>query len=1271
MLGPLEVENGGRQVALGGPKARALLAILLLHRGEVVPVEQLIERLYEALPSEKAAKSVHAHVSRLRKALGDGRVRTAGGGYALDVSPGEIDLDRFEQLVEEGREAAAASRFEEAARAFRRALALWRGPPFADFRYSDFAQGEIARLEERRLVIVGDRLDADLALGRHADLVPELEALVREHPLRERLRAQLMLALYRSGRQADALEVFQDARRALTEELGIEPSPELRGLQQQILVQEPALELAAAKVPSTPPAPAAPEPTPARVAGHESRKTVTVLTAAISGAPGEGVSLDPEALRQITSIVFERVSDAVAAHGGRIESVSAEAMDAIFGVPEVHEDDAVRAIRAAADIHARLADVEGEHLRGRDVALAVQIGIGTGEIVAGGAASLLVTGAPFIRAERLARAAGPGETLLDEASLRAVGPRAEGDRVTAAGRRAFRLTRVVESLVPRFRAPMVGRARERRRLTDAYEQAVADRSCQLFTVLGAAGVGKSRLVREFLSGLGAEARVARGRCLPYGDGITYWPVLEAIRDAADLSEADSADATVVRLAELLEDQPGASVLVPLLTEVVGLAESVSATEEIFSAVRAFFEALARRGPLVLVFDDIHWGESTFLDLVDHLTDWTRDAPVLLICVARPELLEARPAWGGGKLNTVTTLLEPLSDTESAQLVDSLAVNVAAAARRRIVGAAGGNPLYVEEMLALLHERGDGDASLEMPPTIQALLGARLDRLPDDERRAIEAAAVEGQVFHERSVAELTALGEPEVRRALQALLRKDLVAPARAAFAGEVAYRFRHLLIRDAAYDAIPKELRARLHEAHARWLQARSSERALEFEEILGYHLEQAFHYRSELGGRHSGTAALGQEAAERLGAAGKRAFIRRDAQAAVTLLSRAAALLPPNDPARLELVPNVRVVQGLSGDLGWADAVLTDAVTNAAAAGDHRLEAHALLQRGFLRLFTQPDVAPVELRDVAQAAIAIFARSGDELGLARAWRLMAQAHYLDRHAGLSVDASERALEHARRSGDLLERREVVEWLCVGLMLGPTPASEAAVRCEQLLSDVHEDPILEPTVLSVLGNVKAMLERTDEAEKLLTQFRRAVEELEETIWLFAINFGFIALAGDPVAAEGELRPGYEALRKIGEKSHFSSVSALLARTMYAQGRYDEAYRLTLESEEAARPNDIHSHILWRATRAKVLAQRGHLAAAEALAREAVAFAEGSDFLDSRGDTLLDLAEVLALADRAEDASAAVEAAIRLYEKKENFASAKRARARLAAEQPI
>ena len=374
---------------------------------------------------------------------------------------------------------------------------------------------------------------------------------------------------------------------------------------------------------------------------------------------------------------------------------------------------------------------------------------------------------------------------------------------------------------------------------------------------------------------------------------------------------------------------------------------------------------------------------------------------------------------------------------------------------------------------------------------------------------------------------------------------------------------------------------------------------------------------------------------------------------------------LLPADDPWHIDLVPNVRVVQGLSGDLSWADRVLVEAATAAAAAGDQRLEAHALVQHAFLRLFTAPEITAPELLGVAQRAISIFEECGDQLGLARAWRLTAQALYLARQAGASADASEHALEHARRVGDVLELREIVEWLCVALMLGPTPAREAALRCESLLADIQREPILEPTVLSVLANVEAMQGHDEKARTLLATWRAAVGELGDSIWLSAINFGFVTLADDPVAAERELRPGYDALRRIGEKSHFSSVTGSLARAVCAQGRYEEADRLSHESEQAARPNDVHSHILWRTVRARVLAHNGDLEAAEALAREAVAFAAESDFLDSHGDALTDLAEVLVSSERRGEAATALEQAVRLYDLKGNTISVARTRARL------
>jgi tetratricopeptide (TPR) repeat protein len=806
---------------------------------------------------------------------------------------------------------------------------------------------------------------------------------------------------------------------------------------------------------------------------------------------------------------------------------------------------------------------------------------------------------------------------------------------------------------------MVGRARERRRLQDAFDQAIADRSCQLFTVLGAAGVGKSRLVREFVAGVSGEAVVARGRCLPYGDGITYWPLLEAVWELASLDDVLPAEQNLAKLASVLEARDDAALVARRVGEVIGLSEESSNAAETFAAVRVLLEEHARTRPLVLVFDDIHWGEATFLDLVDHLADWIQDAPVLLVCIARPELLDVRPQWGGGKLNATAVRLEPLSDEESAELVDALAVSQAldGSQRRRIVEAASGNPLFVEEMLALLLD-GSSGVPAAVPPTIQALLAARLDRLPDGERTVVEAAAVEGKLFHERSVAELTSISQPDLDAHLLALTRKELIRSERPLFSGERGYVFRHILIRDAAYESIPKHSRAGLHERYVGWLERQLGDRALEFDEILGYHLEQAHRYHAELGPLDDEARDLGRRAAERLGIAGRRAFLRSDAPAGVNLISRSAALLPPDDPFRVELVPNVRAVQGVS-DLGWADRVLTEAIEAAATSGDRTLAAHALVQRGFLRLFTGSEVAPSELFDVAGRAIAIFETTDDELGLSRAWRLVAQAHYLDSDAAGCAQASERALVHARRAADRFEVFEIVEWLVIALLFGPTPAAEAYARCRALLEEEWDDFRLPTEISSAAATLAAMLGRTEDARDLVRRSRDAMAEAEEWVWIVTFWHSYISVwYGDPAAAEEELRPAYDALKRIGDASHFNSIAHALSNAVYLQGRYAEAEALTEECERASGPNDIYSQILWRSTRAKALARRGAFETARELAQEAVALGEASDFLLAHADALADLAEVLALEGRADDAEPVLEAAIRRYEDKGNVLAA-------------
>jgi DNA-binding SARP family transcriptional activator/tetratricopeptide (TPR) repeat protein len=1241
ILGPLEVVDDGHRVDVGGAKQRALLAVLLLEANRVVSSDRLIDALWDESPPAQARKTLQVYVSQLRKAVGTDRIETRSPGYLVRVADDELDLHRVQQLASRGE--------------FGHALALFRGRPLAEFESERFASLEIARLEELRLTCLEGRIEADLAAGRHGALVGELDPLVREQPLRERLRAQLMLALYRSGRQAEALQAFQDARRALVDELGIEPTRSLRDLHQAILRQDPELELEPGAVAiQEPSADVGPTPAPPIAEHRSERKTVTAVHVRVEVASGDRPSLDPELLRRVVTRAVELITAAVEAHEGTVEAVTGDAVTAIFGLPVVHEDDPARAAKAAEDARSRLVALGQELAQAASLGVHARIGVSTGTVMTGGpGAALLATGEPLTQAAALAHAAEPDGVLLDETTRRALSSRREGGR---------------------FTSPMVGRARERRRLHDAFDQAATDRSCQLFTILGAAGVGKSRLVQEFLRDVSGQALVARGRCLPYGEGITFWPVLEAVKDVAGVGETESVDDTVARVAALVEDESDVALRV---MELIGLREGGAGLDEGFAAVRIFFDVLAADGPLVVVFDDVHWGEETFLDLVEHLADWSRGAALLLVCVARPELLEARPSWGGGKLNATSALLEPLSQDESAKLLANLVgeATLAEEVQQRIADAAEGNPLFVEEMLSMLIDEGvlvreDGRwsavrdlATFPVPPTIQALLAARLDQLSSDERTALEAAAVEGKVFHASSVTELS--GRHDHAAALASLVRKELVRPERRpVFAGERSYRFRHLMIRDAAYEAIPKETRARLHERHVAWLEERTGERSVEFDEIVGYHLEQAVRYRTELGG--VADAELGRRAAEKLGAAGRRAFARSDAPAALNLVSRAVALLAPDDPLRVDLVPNVRVVQGMD-DLGWADKVLTDAVEAAATSGDRRLAAHALVQRGLLRLFTAPDVTAQELLRSAEQAIKVFEELGDEHGLTRAWRLVAQAHYLDGQGAACAEASERALACARRVGDRFEEREIVEWLGIALILGSTEATEAESVCRRHLAEVTGDRILEINFVGTLAYLVAIQGKEQEFSSLMRRAEEIVSDsLEEWLWLVPVHFAWFAgVRAQPAAAEAALRPDYERLKRIGEKSHFSSITTVMAQAVYAQGRYDEAELLVDEAQSAARPNDVHSRIVMSSTKAKVLARRGDFEAAEPLARDAEAFARSTDFLHSHAEALVDLAEILRLAGRPAESADVLHEAVAVYEQKGNVVSTAQARAAL------
>src|ERR671915_1400096 len=640
-----------------------------------------------------------------------------------------------------------------------------------------------------------------------------------------------------------------------------------------------------------------------RPAVRESRKTVTVLFCDVTGSTALGERLDPESQRAVMSSYFEGMREVLERHGGTVEKFIGDAVMAVFGIPSVHEDDALRAVRAADAMRERLAELNRDLERERGVRIAMRIGVNTGEVVAGdpGGGQKFVTGDPVVIAKRLEAAAAPGEVLVGEETARLVRGAAQLEPLgpvplkgKAAPVAAWRLLGVdadAPALARRLDTPLVGREDELMRLIDVVDAVAVERSCRLVTVVADAGVGKSRLARELAARLGDRARFLTGRCLPYGDGITFWPLREIVAQAGGLDAAAA-----------LGGGEEAGLVVELVRGAIGSGSGDTAGgEETFWAVRKLVEALARDRPLVLCLEDVHWAEPTLLELLEYLSAWIRDAPVLLLCLSRPDLVEEHPSWPGVRADALVQL-PPLTESETGELLDALQREdeLDEPTRARIAAAAEGNPLFVEQLTELLAEEPDARHSL--PPTIHALLAARLDRLGRDERAVLERAAVMGREFRRRAVVELT----PEDERAdtgshLLALVRKNLLRPDTPSSIGEDGFRFSHVLVRDAAYAAMPKEARADLHERFAGWIEANLAERAAELDEIVGYHLEQAYRYREQLAPVDQRGRALAARAGELLGRAGRRAFARDDMPAALSLLDRAVALVTDQDPVRL----------------------------------------------------------------------------------------------------------------------------------------------------------------------------------------------------------------------------------------------------------------------------------------------------------------------------------------------------------------------------------
>ena len=973
---------------------------------------------------------------------------------------------------------------------------------------------------------------------------------------------------------------------------------------------------------------------------REYRKVVTVLFCDVVGSTALGGSTDPEALRTLLGRYFDEMKAIVERHGGTVEKFIGDAVMAVFGVPQLHEDDALRAVRAAVEMRDALPQL----------AVQARIGLNTGEVVVG-TSERLATGDAVNVAARLEQSAGAGEVLLGPETVRLVRDAVEteelildlkGKSEPLAAHRLLALHEEAPAFVRRLDAALVGRKRELRRLQEAFAQAVDDRSCQLFTILGVAGVGKSRLTGEFLGSIG-DATVVRGRCLPYGEGITYWPVVEIVKQLRPPSELGLEPEAVATIERLL-----------------GEDEDVTSSDEIPWAVRKLLERAAQASPVVAVFDDIHWGEPTFLELVEHVADLSREAPLLLLCLARPELLDKRQGWGGGKLNATTLLLEPLSAAETDELVERLIGDSALEPdlHERIRDAAEGNPLFVEEMIALVEDSSDGEVAV--PGTIQALLAARLDQLEPAERGVLERGSVEGRVFH-RGAVQALAPDETQMETRLNGLVRKELVRPDKAQLPGEDAYRFRHLLIRDAAYEALPKSTRAALHESFAAWLDEHGAG-LVELDEIVGYHLEQAHGYQTELGG---GDAVLGRRAADRLAAAGRRSHAAGDDNGAANLLSRAVSLAEPAGREGVErLIELAWSLLGL-GEFEEARARDEQAVALAQTLGDRPLELRAICELGFLRTTTELTLTAEEAVQLGRESVRELEPTGDERALAAAWNLVAMGENLRAHWEDLRFALERVAEHAGRAGDRRFETDALKALAPSFFWGPTPVSEALPRAEALLESARGKKALEAAVIRPVAGLYAMQGRFDQARQLLAQARAIHQELASPVDLQTLAFWTAPLemlAGEPASAENELRSACEFFQARGEQGLLSTLAAFLADALYAQGRVDEASHWVQVSRETATSDDHDAQARWRSVEAKLLAKREEFDEAEALAREAIDVIGRSDELDNQAHMHVSLLEVLRLAGRNEEAIQALDEALVLFERKGNLVMTERLR---------
>ena len=978
----------------------------------------------------------------------------------------------------------------------------------------------------------------------------------------------------------------------------------------------------------------------------------------LAGSTAVGEQLDPEALRSVLSAYHAEMREAVERHGGTVAKFIGDAVMAVFGLPEIHEDDAFRAVRAADEMRDSLVGLGSDLVETRGVRLACRIGVNTGVVVVGRGEEL-ITGDAVNVAARLEQTAEENHVVMGEETERLVRGAVETSPVLVQAKgkaeplTAHVLVRVVHGADPLARqadARMVGREDELALLQAMYTRTVRVGKCHQVTVLGPAGIGKSRLVRELMASV-PEALIVSGRCLPYGEGITYWPALEAFIGAFG-------DDPIAGVGRLMAGDPDGDRVTRSVAVALGRSDGIGG-EGIPWAFRRVFESLAGARPVLLVLDDMHWAEEAFHELIEHVVGFARPVPLLVVCMARPELLDLRPGWAGGQRNTANLLLEPLTVGESRALVEQLATSqLSDDVREQITETADGNPLFAEQLVAMSTETASGD--LRMPPTIRALVAARIASLQLSHQTLLEHAAVEGKVFHLGALgAVLPDWSADTIERELGELVRRDLVRSAVSGFPGETAYTFHHLVIRDVVYEQLSKDRRAEVHGGLSDWLSDRGAIAA----ELRAYHLERVWQLRHELDPSGDPALAAATVAGEALAAVGRHAAERGDAAAASNLLGRAVATGAVADPVGVTVELSYQLMEA-----GRFDDAATIIDQLAAMAGE-LAAAYADVAAFHLSQSTDPDRDLQEVYERAVATTRLFAERGDDRGLSRAWLAIADYHAVAGRNAESHRARLEALAAARRAGDRSQQVRVAAEIPVAVWFGPTRANDVAREVQEML-DAADPPIpVQAEALIIRGVARAAAGDVASGREDVARGRAIRADLGQLVgWAVTAQIAARVemLAGDPTRAEVLLHEGSDELARLGETGYLSTNEGQRALILIDLGRLREAAEAAIVCRRTAARADVASQAAWRSAEALLQSHEGRHAEAITLAREACALHDTTDLLDDRAIDHMVFGRVLAAAGDVGGARREFGRAADLFEQKGIVRSAAEARERLA-----